>query len=182
MDCLVSSGTSGTTTARVCERAGVSQGALFKHFPTKAALLGAAVDCLFERVLDAFRGAIAEAAGDEDPPGRLLRLLDRTFREPEPLAAIELRLAARNERGLAAEIEPAAARHAAALRREACDAFGVDAAEDPDGEAFVQLLLSAMQGRALAARAGDDSQLDVGEQLALYRVASRELASLRQRS
>ena len=44
--------------------AGVSQGALFKHFPSKTALLGAAVETLFERVSDAFRRAIEEAEGD----------------------------------------------------------------------------------------------------------------------
>jgi len=176
VDCLVASGYAATTTSDVCTAAGVSQGALFKHFPSKAALLGAAVETLFARVADAFSRAIAEAEVDEDRPGRLLRLLDRTFREPQSLAAFELLLAARTDRALAEAIGPVATAHRAALRREACAAFGVEPGEDRDGEAFVQLLLSALQGRALASLGGQDSQLDVGEQLALYRFASRQIA------
>ncbi|MCE9577606.1 MAG: TetR/AcrR family transcriptional regulator, partial [Deltaproteobacteria bacterium] len=34
-DCLVELGLAGASTARVAERAGLSQGAVFKHFPTK---------------------------------------------------------------------------------------------------------------------------------------------------
>ena len=44
LGCLVDLGVAGTTTAAVCARAGVSSGALFNHFPSKAALLGAAAE------------------------------------------------------------------------------------------------------------------------------------------
>ena len=63
--------------------------------------------------------AIEEAEGDEDPPGRLLRRLDRSFRQPESLAALELSLVARSDAALAESIGPAAARHRAALRPRA---------------------------------------------------------------
>ena len=49
VECLVELGYARTTTLAVAQRAEVSQGALFKHFPTKAALLGAAVERLFPR-------------------------------------------------------------------------------------------------------------------------------------
>ena len=44
VDCLVEHGWAGTTTTLIAERAGVSRGAQLHHYPTKAALVLAAVD------------------------------------------------------------------------------------------------------------------------------------------
>ena len=49
VDCLVEVGWAGTTTTLVAERAGVSRGAQLHHYPTKAALVVAAVEHLVER-------------------------------------------------------------------------------------------------------------------------------------
>lgn len=43
---LVEDGYAGTTTARVCERAGLSRGAHLHHFQTRAALMAAAIEHL----------------------------------------------------------------------------------------------------------------------------------------
>ena len=60
VDCLVERGFAGTSTTLVSERAGVSRGAQLHHFPTKNALVVAAVEHLTE-----VRGAeLAAAAAD----------------------------------------------------------------------------------------------------------------------
>jgi AcrR family transcriptional regulator len=46
VECLVESGWSGTSTTLVSQRAGVSRGAQLHHFPTKDALVLAAVEHL----------------------------------------------------------------------------------------------------------------------------------------
>src|SRR5437660_5890437 len=47
--CLVEDGYANTTTARVCERAGLSRGAHLHHFQTRQALLAAAMEHLASR-------------------------------------------------------------------------------------------------------------------------------------
>ena len=44
IECLAELGYSGTTTAEVVRRAGLSRGAQVHHFPTKALLIAAALD------------------------------------------------------------------------------------------------------------------------------------------
>lgn len=180
--CLVDVGYASITTAAVCDRAGMSQGALFKHFPTKAALLVATVEHLFAELIVDFRNAL-EAAGegddDDDPIGRAVRHLDRTFREPRLLAAYDLYTAARTDRELAAALKPVVADHHEALRREARALFPRAAESNPDFEAFVDLVLSAMQGRALGSLAGAPG--DVHELVTLYRLARRELEPAKRR-
>jgi AcrR family transcriptional regulator len=48
IDCLVEYGWSGATTTVIAERAGVSRGAQLHHYPTRAALVMAAVEHLCE--------------------------------------------------------------------------------------------------------------------------------------
>jgi AcrR family transcriptional regulator len=48
IECLAELGYSGTTTAEVVRRAGLSRGAQVHHFPTKALLIAAALDHLLE--------------------------------------------------------------------------------------------------------------------------------------
>jgi AcrR family transcriptional regulator len=75
IDCLVEYGYAGTSTTRVVERAGVTRGAQVHHFPTKAALVAAAI-----RHLAAKRGELAFAElerirNEPDPVGSALDLL-----------------------------------------------------------------------------------------------------------
>ena len=79
LDSLVDNGLSGFTTADVCRRAGLSQGALFKHFPTKSGLLAATIEHLAGRLAGARRGLIL-AGPDDDPalPAALARLAGAT--------------------------------------------------------------------------------------------------------
>jgi AcrR family transcriptional regulator len=47
---LVERGLARTSTTEVCRRAGVSQGALFKHFPTQQALFATTIEAEADRV------------------------------------------------------------------------------------------------------------------------------------
>lgn len=180
VECLVVRGYAATTTAAVCESAGVSQGALFKHFPSKASLLAATIEHLFGDLIRDVRRVFETAAEEDDRIGSAVRLLDRTFHEPRLLASFELYVAARTDRDLAAALQPAAASYREALRQEAKALFGLADDENPDRDALVQLVLSAMQGRALSSLAGGDPRGEVGELVALYRLASRELGGASQ--
>ena len=177
IECLVEQGYASTTTASICQRAGVSQGALFKHFATKAALMVATVEHLFASLIVEFRRTFDAAAQEDDPIAGALRLLDRTFRKPRLLAAFELYGVARTDRDLSAALEPVVANHRESLRREARSLFPQAAERNPDFDAFLDLALSALQGRALGSLAGLDPDTNVNELVILYRLARRELGN-----
>src|SRR4030095_16238891 len=75
VESLVDVGNAGTTTTEVCRRAGVSQGALFKHFATKAELVAAAAEHLFGHLVEEFEQALPTVAGRADAPAAAVRQL-----------------------------------------------------------------------------------------------------------
>jgi len=152
VELLVERGYAGTTTPGIARRAGVSQGAVFKHFPSKLALYGAAAEDLFIDLVAQYRRAFQDAASDperrRDPVGTGVRLLWQTFCAPELQAAFELYAAARTDEALRDVVAPVLARHRANLRREARQLLPELARGGRFGPA-VDALMDAMQGRVL---------------------------------
>jgi len=64
---LIQTGYIRLRTAEVCRRAELSQGALFKHFATKAELVGATARHLFSLLLKDYQKLFAEAAANKTP-------------------------------------------------------------------------------------------------------------------
>lgn len=161
---LVSRGYAGTTTSSVARDAGVSQGALFKHFPSKLALYAAAAEDLFIDLVAQYRRAFEDAAAaperERDPVGYGVTLLWRSFCAPELQAAFELYTAARTDPELREAVAPVLARHRDNLHDEARRLFP-DFAERPDFERAIDALMDAMQGRVLGravlVEPGDDA-------------------------
>src|SRR5512132_1726013 len=75
VECLVEHGWSGATTTVIAERAGVSRGAQLHHYPTRAALVLAAVEHLAERRAAEIRAEAAVLNGAR-PEQRLDRVID----------------------------------------------------------------------------------------------------------
>lgn len=148
LDCLVDRGYAGTTTTEVCSRAGVSQGALFRYYPTKADLLTAAIGALYERLFVLYREGLEEVAEADDRVAAAVRLLWDTFRRPDLLAALELYVAARTEPELRAALVALEAPHEERTLTLAEDLFAA-AATDPAFRPGVQLILDAVQGAAV---------------------------------
>src|SRR5579871_5026542 len=82
LECLVELGYGATTTTEVANRAGVSRGAQLHHFPTKAELLSAAVESLFERRNAEFREAFAHFEPGVDRTDAAIDLLWSMFQGP----------------------------------------------------------------------------------------------------
>ncbi len=161
--CLVELGYHGTTTTAVCERAGLSQGALFRHFPTKQALLSAAAGHLYEqldqRFLQRFRKLDrgGRSAPDTDTAAalharrvqRAIHLLWQVFQSDELAASLELELAARTDPSLRADLEPVLALHAGRIRDLVAELFP-DAVRDEQYERTIDLVFELMQGMAVS--------------------------------
>ncbi|MBY6410855.1 TetR/AcrR family transcriptional regulator [Rhodococcus sp. BP-252] len=99
IDCLVELGFAKTSTQEIARRAGVSRGAQLHHFPTKEALVTAAVGHLVDKRL-------AEILATEPDPERGLEVLSDAFSGPLFYAALELWVAARTDPALHAAMVP----------------------------------------------------------------------------
>jgi AcrR family transcriptional regulator len=153
---LVERGYAGATTTEICRRAGVSQGALFKHFASKGELLAATAEALFANLIDAYRDSLPRLAGVEDRAAAAVELLWGVFEDARLLAAIELYAAARTDRDLAARLAPVAERHGKNLHALAGELFPDAAARRPDFPALVTVVVQAIQGATLGSLAAGD--------------------------
>ncbi|OJH34867.1 TetR/AcrR family transcriptional regulator [Cystobacter ferrugineus] len=154
VECLVELGYARTTTIAVAQRAEVSHGALFKHFPTKAALLAAAVERLFPRLIARYRAELADLpAAPEDRIAEAIERLWFIYQRPELLAAIELYVAARTDAELAAALSVVDPPHRRHLHHVARELFPEVADAHPGFDSLVELILNAVQGAAVGGAA-----------------------------
>jgi AcrR family transcriptional regulator len=161
--CLIQQGYQGTTTTAVCERAGVSEGALFRHFPTKQTLLSVVAEHLYDRLDERFvhrfrqldRGERTTPEGDTIRAKharrvqRAVRLLWQVFESDELAASLELELAARTDASLRADLEPVIARHGERIRVLTAELFP-DAVRDEHYERTIDLVFELMSGMAVS--------------------------------
>jgi len=173
LDCLVEHGWSGTTTTLVAARAGVSRGAQLHHYPTKAALVLAAVAHLSERRAAEIR---TEAAALPAGPGRVDAVIDMlaaAFTGPLFVAALEVWVAARTDPALRDALVPLEARVGREMHRLAVDLLGVDERR-PGGREAVQATLDLLRGLGVANLLSDDS----GRRRALLAAWKPQLANV----
>ena len=166
-------GYANTTTTAVCERAGVSQGALFKHFRRKADLVAAAAAYLFDQIIGDYRVAFRRMQVETDGSSEAANaLLWKTFRSPRVLAAFDLYTAARTDPHLANALEPVVARNGENLLEAAHELYpGFE--DDLEFEALTALTLFALEGAALNHIAHPDEK-GVAAMLAYLNALSRE--------
>lgn len=149
---LVDRGAAGFTTTEVARRAGLSQGAIFKHFATKADLLAAVVEEIFAGLVARYEGQFAATAAtdDDDPVDRLgaaLDLLWDIFQDERLLAAYDLFTAARTDPALQADLAPVVRVHVANLHALAEVLFAEAGPFDLDRlHDAVDLVAATMQG------------------------------------
>ncbi len=74
VDAIVELGYAGATTREICERAGISQGGLFRHFPTRLGLVSAAVEYVYDEQLDRLRMLLDNTPADTGREGALAQM------------------------------------------------------------------------------------------------------------
>jgi len=173
LQCLVSIGYARTTTTEIVRVAGVSQGALFKHYPSKASLMIAAIAFLFEELVRGYRDDFAALPTGEGSVERAFELLWQIYTGPRLTAAFELYMAARTDPELSEQLWPVVRKHRAALVEEARVLFPAAADGKPAFNGFIDLLMCSMGGIVL-------EQFGAGEVggAALMRLKSVALAAL----
>lgn len=105
--CFVEHGYSQTTTTLIAEKAGLSRGAMLHHFPSKLAVVTAAVEYLHAKRLRAFRKAVNKPLVSGDHLRQSLEAYWAQVHHPMFVAFFELAVAARTDKELAAILRPA---------------------------------------------------------------------------
>ncbi|MGH7293319.1 MAG: TetR family transcriptional regulator, partial [Polyangiaceae bacterium] len=116
-EALVDVGYSAASVQVICERAGLSQGALFRHFATREALMVAVGQDVGEQTLDRYRREFAALRGHGDPQLLALRLVRARCRSRLNQAWYELAMAARTSPRLRRGLRPIAARYYSDIER-----------------------------------------------------------------
>lgn len=154
VQCLVEYGWSGTSTTLVSQRAGVSRGAQLHHFPTKSALVTAAVEHLAR-----LRGEELAEAAAALPSGRrtrvVLALLAEHFTSDVFAAALEVWSAARTDPELLAAVGPLEKKTGRETHRLTVELLDVDESA-PGARELVQATLDLIRGLGLANTISDD--------------------------
>lgn len=164
---LVESGLAGCTTAAVAGRASVSNGALFRHFPTRLDLLAATVEHVLVRLRDDYEqtfAGLSDPAGDADATpdvGTVLDLLWSAMSDPELAAVFELYAQARTDTELLAAIHPIVTAHGDYVRglvdRVSTALAAGDAGAGERVAALGNLAILSMQGLVVAQMAGSSA-------------------------
>lgn len=175
VSCLCELGYGSTTTTEVCRRAGVSQGALYKHFGSKQQLIAASTEHLFRGLIEGFRRAFATGATERDRVRCAVRELWSIFLTPELYAVLELYSAARTDEPLREALAPVLHRHRENLLSEARRLFPEAAAANPRFDRVVDGVLTTMQGAALSAAVLPELKSDPSTTLFWENLCRREL-------
>ena len=156
VECLVEVGWSGTSTTLVSQRAGVSRGAQLHHFPTKGALVLAAVEHLSAVRREELRAAAAALPTGRRRTRAVLEMLAAHFTSPVFTAALELWVAARTDAALREAVGPLEQRIGRETHRDTVALLGVDESQ-PGSRELVQATLDLVRGLGLADTLTDDA-------------------------
>ncbi|GAA1925002.1 TetR/AcrR family transcriptional regulator [Nocardioides hwasunensis] len=149
--CLTERGYAATSTAAVCAEAGVSQGALFRYFPTRQALLVATAEHVATRNVEAFRTTVAGASvATADDVAAVLGHLRRAVLSPTNQTWRELLVAARADADLRVALHPARESLHAQMLAAAADLWGEHLGAD-DLAAVLSIVVNMLDGLAFSA-------------------------------
>jgi AcrR family transcriptional regulator len=148
--CLTERGYAATTTAAVCTEAGVSQGALFRHFPTRQALLVATAGHVATRQVEAFRALGEREVETVDDVVAVLGHLRTVVLSPVNQTWRELLVAARADAHLRAALLPARESLQSQMLAAAGDLWGARLPAD-DLAPVLSIVVNMLDGLAFSA-------------------------------
>lgn len=159
-DTLIERGYAEASVQKICDRAGVSHGGMFRHFPTREALMVAVGEDVGQKLLAEFRDRFIELAPTEpDPLALALRLVRETCRSRSNQAWYELAMAARTTPTLREALAPAAKRYYEAIGMLARDLLPDLALRMGDRfEALVELVIATFDGESVHGFVIDNSE------------------------
>src|SRR5436190_4515853 len=143
LECLADRGYAGASLPEIVRRAGLSNGGLWRHFPTKAELLAAASLEAERRLLSSTRRMGAADSGGASAGERVdavVRQIVAWAEEPAMVAILELLVASRSDPELSQALRAGDERAASMFVEEIHRLLGPELAAHPDFRANVRQL------------------------------------------
>lgn len=158
VDTIVELGYSKTSVREICSRAGVSDGALFRHFDTRLDLIVACADHVADETIQEL-GDLAEVIPGPDQTAREIAMAIRqATRRPYNSVWQELFVAARTDEELRRRIRPALQRYIALSTQLMRSLPGVEKIPDRQVGLWQLLLSHAFTSESLIANVLPDSK------------------------
>jgi len=152
IDAIIEVGHARATAALIAKRAHVSDGAIFRHFPTMRELMTATLREAGRRQLELYTTRIAEISVDARTPEAMLRILRDITHNPTNGVIYELLVAARTDEKLRAMLKDEIRQYQKRIFHAAGSlpaADGLDAQGRQNFQALVVVLLNAFDGAAI---------------------------------
>ncbi|MFN3254785.1 MAG: TetR/AcrR family transcriptional regulator [Ilumatobacter sp.] len=146
---LVEAGYASTTTSAVCDRAGVSRGALTHHFSSKQEMMTAAITHLSEVRERQLSKRASELADGPDRTQAVIELLWESFTSDLFYASLELWNAARTDRALHETLYRAERDLGARHRVLVAEMFGEPLAAHPHFDRVVDMMFRQLRGASV---------------------------------
>jgi len=149
IECLDELGYAHASTPEIARRAGLSRGAQLHHFPTRAALVAAAVEHLFQRRVDEFLAAFAEIPPGADRVAAAIDILWSLMSGPSFHAWVELAVAARTDAELRSHMVGVASRSIETVERTFRDLFATPGDPSPFYAVAPRFAFTLLEGLAM---------------------------------
>lgn len=176
IDCLAALGYAGTSVAEICERAGVSQGALFRHYPTRRDVIVAAADAIGRRHLSVFAAADLDLRKGGFRP--FVRLIREICRSPTHAAWREIMIAARTDPGLRAAASAGLQRFEAAIVELCARTLGLTESRARPAAVVLLSVMHMFDSEAVTVVVYGNAPLEAARVRWAAQMLERELAAL----
>jgi AcrR family transcriptional regulator len=149
IDTIIEVGYARASAAGIAKRAQVSDGALFRHFPTMGDFMAATAHEVMRRQLDLFTKLVAEIPADKPALEAALTILRDVTGNPTNTVMYELLVAARTDEKLRATLQDVLTEYAANIYDIARALPGADQFPEETFAALVAILTNTFDGAAL---------------------------------
>lgn len=149
IDTIVEVGYARASAAVITKRAGVSVGALFRHFETMGDFMAATASEVLRRQLESFTKQVAEIPADRPALEAALTVLRDITSSPTNAVLYELLIAARTDEKLRATLQQELGRYSAKIYDAARALPGAESFPEETFPALVALLTNVFDGAAI---------------------------------
>jgi AcrR family transcriptional regulator len=157
---LVEVGYARASAAVITKRAGVSVGALFRHFDTMGDFMAATAQEVMRRQLDEFTKRVAQIPADRPPLEAVLTILRGITRNSTNAVMYELMIAARTDEKLRATLQRVLSEYSAKIYDTARVLPGAEHMPDKTLAALAATLTNTFDGAAIVGAVLPQPELD----------------------
>ena len=152
IETIIEVGYARTSAALIAKRAEVSDGAIFRHFPTMRDLMAATLREAGRRQLDLYESRIAQIPADASPLEELLKITRDLTANPTNIVIHELWVAARTDEKLRATLREAMTAYAAQIyeaARTIPSTTEIEAFGEENFRALLAVIINTFDGAAI---------------------------------